>query len=148
MTERRLFAHNKDRRSSDNTVGLDNYLEKRAKYGLKDRRIANNTDFSRQQSTIPDTSLFFPKGYESIFFGLYLVFLPYIIGLVFLFLYVAEGKLNLFLSIDEKVSSMFTWFIGYEIIAFLLMLYLIKVAFDVLKENQSSEQFEKLQKGI
>jgi len=60
--------------------------------------------------------------------AIYFILLPYIAGLLFLFFYVANGKTELFLSLNDDSSFILTWAIGYEIIATLAILYIIKSA--------------------
>ena len=98
-------------------------------YAPKQKPIRNSNDkFSQQNITFNDTPLFFPAGMEKLFLLIYFVTLPYIAGLMFLFFYVGEGKAELFLSLNEESSFILTWAIGYEIIAGLLILYIIKMA--------------------
>ena len=98
-------------------------------YAPKKKPLRNSNDkFSQQNITFNDTPLFFPVGMEKLFLLIYFVTLPYIAGLMFLFFYVGEGKAELFLSLNEESSFILTWAIGYEIIAGLLILYIIKMA--------------------
>jgi hypothetical protein len=119
----------KDRRSSGKNTNFNAHMDRRSKYAPKERRLKNNTNFSQQNVTLSNTPLFFPEGFEKLFFGLYFISLPYVMGLLFLFLYVASGKLDLFLSLNKDSSFLLTWAIGYEIIAVFILLYIIKKAF-------------------
>ena len=87
---------------------------------------------------LTETPLFFPAGFEKVFLGIYFIALPYIAGLLFLFFYVAEAKAELFLSLNEDSSFILTWAIGYEIIATLLILLIIKSAISFSIENSKS----------
>lgn len=93
--------------------------------------------FSEQEVDLQKTPLFFPEGYENIFLTLYFIFLPYIVGILFLFLYASEGNVEFFFSVNELSSIIVTWSIGYEIIAVLIVLYIIKMAFSF---NTSKEE--------
>jgi len=55
---------------------------------------------------------------------------------MFLFFYVAEGKPELFLSLNDESSFMLTWAIGYEIIAALIMLWIIKMALGFANDSR------------
>ncbi len=57
-----------------------------------------------------------PEGYEKLFIMIYLITIPYAVGLLFLFLFVAKGDFHNFLGLD---IAMFVavWAIGYEIVA-------------------------------
>ena len=105
-------------------------------YAPKKKPIRNESDkFSQQKITFDDTPLFFPPGMEKLFLLIYFVTLPYIAGLLFLFFYVGEGKTELFLSLNEESSFILTWAIGYEIIAALVLLYIVKMAISFSVEN-------------
>ena len=98
-------------------------------YSPREARIKNKeSKFTQQKVTFDDTPLFFPAGFEKLFLAIYFVTLPYIAGLLFLFFYVANGKKELFLSLNDDSSFFLTWAIGYEIIAALIILWIIKSA--------------------
>ena len=105
-------------------------------YAPKKKPIRNTNDkFSQQAVTFDDTPLLFPAGMEKLFLLVYFVSLPYIAGLMFLFFYVGEGKTELFLSLNEESSFILTWAIGYEILAGLAILLIIKSAISFSIEN-------------
>ena len=90
--------------------------------------IKKSNSFAKQEVDLTETPLFFPAGFEKVFLAIYFVVLPYITGLLFLFLYVAGGKAELFLSLNDESSFILTWAIGYEILATLAILYIVKSA--------------------
>ena len=104
-----------------------------------------NGKFSEQEVRLSDTPLYFAEGFEKIFLALYFISLPYITGLLFLFFYVAEGKYKLFLSLDQSSSFILTWAIGYEILAVLILLYIIKSAISFTKALGQKGKKEKFQ---
>jgi len=105
-------------------------------YIPKKKPIRNKSDkFSQQNITFDDTPLFFPAGMEKFFLLLYFILLPYIAGLLFLFFYVGKGKVDLFLSLNEDASFMLTWAVGYEIIAVLILLWVVKSAISFTMSN-------------
>lgn len=57
-----------------------------------------------------------PEGFEKLFITIYLITIPYAVGLLFLFIFVAKGDFDSFISLD---IAMFVavWAIGYEIVA-------------------------------
>lgn len=57
-----------------------------------------------------------PDGYEKLFLILYFITIPYAVGLLFLFLFVAGGDFTSFIGLD---IAMFVavWAIGYEVVA-------------------------------
>ena len=105
-------------------------------HSSKQPRIQSPKKFSQKEVDFAETPLFFPEGYEKIFLAIYFVTLPYIAGLLFLFFYVAEGAPELFLSLNEESSFMLTWVIGYEIMAALTMLWILKMALGFANESR------------
>lgn len=89
---------------------------------------STNQNFGSQEIDLQKTPLFFPEGFEKIFIIIYLVTLPYITGLIFTFMYVAKSNYELFIIINKDTQFFLTWAIGYEILATLLLLYIIKMA--------------------
>jgi len=101
----------------------------------KGSTIKKSNSFAKQEVDLTETPLFFPAGFEKVFLAIYFVALPYIAGLLFLFFYVAEGKAELFLSLNDESSFILTWAIGYEIIATLILLLIIKSAITFSMQN-------------
>jgi hypothetical protein len=99
----------------------------------------NNRKFSQQEVTFDDTPLFFPAGLEKIFLFIYFITFPYLAGLAFLFFYVGGGDISLFSSLNDDSSYMLTWIIGYEILAVLTLLWILKKAI-VFTMNSSSSK--------
>lgn len=95
-----------------------------------------NTNFSQQEIDLQKTPLFFPEGFEMIFMGIYFAILPYIAGILFLFFYVADSSADLFSSIYEQSFFVLTWSMGYEILATLLLLYVIKMSLTFANKNR------------
>ena len=95
-----------------------------------------NTNFSKQEVDLQKTPLFFPEGFEMIFLAIYFVILPYIAGILFLFFYVAESSADLFSSIYEQSFFVLTWSMGYEILASLLLLYIVKMSLTFANESR------------
>ena len=98
-----------------------------------------NTNFSQQEVDLQKTPLFFPEGFEMIFLGIYFIILPYIAGILFLFFSVAESSPDLFSSIYENSFFMLTWTIGYEILAAIILLYIVKMSLTFANENRKSK---------
>ncbi|RLA68783.1 MAG: hypothetical protein DRG09_07305 [Epsilonproteobacteria bacterium] len=90
--------------------------------------VNESKKFTQQDVDLAKTPLFFPEGFEKIFISIYFIILPYIAGLFFLFFYVAEGSIELFVSLSEESSFLLTWTIGYEIIASIIILSIVKMA--------------------
>ena len=95
-----------------------------------------NNSFGKQEIRYEDTPLFFPPGLEKLFLLIYFVSLPYIAGLLFLFVYVAKSKYETFLTLVQESSFFMTWAIGYEILAVLILLYIVKMAVTFSIQNK------------
>ena len=100
--------------------------------------------FTKQEVKLQDTPLFFPEGFESIFLAIYFVSLPYVLGLLFLFFYIAEGKFEVFVSVNKESPFIMTWAIGYEILATLIILWIIKSAIAFTRNNARSKSLHRL----
>jgi len=112
------------------------FAKSHVSYTPKEKRIKNDNDhFGQQKITYDDTPLVFPAGFEKLFLLAYFIALPYVAGLIFLYFYVGGGKTELFLSISEESSFILTWAIGYEILAALLLLYILKMAINFSINN-------------
>lgn len=62
-----------------------------------------------------------PEGYENLMFGAYFIAVPYIAGIIFLYLFVAQGHVQNFMVLE--ISKFFiVWAIGYEVVAATLLL--------------------------
>jgi hypothetical protein len=107
----------------------------------KHTTINSNSSYVQQPVDLQKTPfLFFPPGKEMLFLGIYFAILPYITGLLFLFFYVSEGKPAVFGSITVSSDANFflIWSIGYEILAAIILLWIIKnaVMFSIRNSNE------------
>lgn len=118
-----------------------NILNEKIAHLTKEKPIKSSDKFTEQEVDLGKTPLFFPKGFENIFLTLYFIFLPYIVGILFLFLYASEAKLEMFLTVNELSSVIVTWSIGYEIIAVIIVLTVIKMAFSFSSSKKGKEPF-------
>jgi len=75
-----------------------------------------------------------PAGYESIFYTLYFIAIPYIVGITFLFFYVAHGAYNNF-ALLELNAFLIIWAIGYEVTAILLLTSIFLLYVKFLRDN-------------
>ena len=102
------------------------------------------SSFTKQEVSLQDTPLFFPAGLEKIFLAIYFISLPYTLGLLFLFFYIAEGKFEVFLAVNQDSPFLMTWAIGYEILATLIILWIIKSAISFTKQNSQKANLSRL----
>jgi hypothetical protein len=70
----------------------------------KGQFIKSKKSFTQQEVDLTSTPLFFPEGFEKVFLAIYVIVLPYIAGLLFLFFYIADAKTELFLSLNDDSS--------------------------------------------
>lgn len=132
MGKGRLFSvHNKKFNDEDVT------------YGAQRKLIRNNKKFSQQEVTFEETPLYFPSGLEKIFLFIYFITLPYLAGVAFLFFYVGNGDIALFSSLNNDASYMLTWIIGYEMLAVLTLLWILKSAIVYTMNSSSSRGHNK-----
>ena len=73
-----------------------------------------------------------PEGYEKLFIFIYLVTIPYAAGLLFLFIFVAKGHFESFMSLDIAMF-MAVWSIGYEVVG---SISLIIIFYQMFKFNR------------
>jgi len=107
-------------------------------YSPRSKRLKsskNDVKFLQQEVNLKSTPLYFPEGFEKIFLAMYFILLPFITGLLFLFFYISKGSYEVFLSLNQDYFFILTWAIGYEILAILILLYIIKSAFSFSKKN-------------
>lgn len=65
-----------------------------------------------------------PEGYGGITYFTFFIFAPWIAGTLFMFLYVSGGSVETFTALESNI--MFTWVIGYEILAAIILLVIFK----------------------
>lgn len=86
----------------------------------------NNDSFAQKEIDVK-AYIIAPEGYEAFMFSIYFLTIPYLVGLAFLYLFVAQASFSHFLNF--KISSFFViWMIGYEVTA-VIMLAAIAYAF-------------------
>ncbi|MBN2870063.1 MAG: hypothetical protein JXK04_03815 [Campylobacterales bacterium] len=83
------------------------------------RRQKKEEDFFAKSFSIRDY-VFSPQGFEGPMMVVYTAAIPYLAGVAFLFLYVAESQFEFF--VEFSLTSVFViWAIGYEVCAALLI---------------------------
>ena len=79
------------------------------------KRRTNSNSFAQKEIDVK-SYVIAPEGYEAFMFALYFATIPYFMGLLFLYLFVAKASFIHFLNF--KISSVFIiWMIGYEVVA-------------------------------
>jgi len=103
----------------------------------KKREKPKEMPTSYGQKEVDFTAIFpVPEGYEKLFLTLYFITIPYVVGLLFLFIFVAKGNVMSFLQLD---IAMFVavWGIGYEIVA---AIALIVIFYKMFKFNRTVKE--------
>jgi len=90
------------------------------------RQKTKTPSFTSQSINLKDY-FYVPEGMEFIVYSLYLILIPYIFGIVFLFFAVADADFDNFMLLNIS-QVLIVWAIGYEIVA-TLSLTLIFVLF-------------------
>ena len=89
---------------------------KKVKKPLKQKSFASRkVDFSKY--------LIVFKGYETIAYVIYFLLIPYLMGLTFLFFYVAKAAYASFTLLDLS-SFLIVWAIGYEITGAIILIFI------------------------
>ena len=116
---------------------IDDSMHSSTIHSAREKPIRNKyRKFAEQKVELSDTPLLFPEGFEKLFLAIYFISLPYIAGLLFQFFYISNAKTEIFLSLNEKSSFILTWAIGYEIIAAMILLYIVKMAISFANEGR------------
>lgn len=91
----------------------------------KSKQLPKKNDFLSQNIDLPENL-------NTILLVNFLIFIPYLIGLVIIYLFSTETTSKEYINLDAY-SFMLLWTIGYELIAFTLLTYIIKSAFSFKK---------------
>lgn len=102
------------------------------------KRRAQEEDFLNQEVDYRNF-VFAPEGYEAPIMAIYIALIPYLMGLAFLFLFIARTRYESFL--EFKLSSFFIiWAIGYEVTAALLIIVIFLAWLNHFRRRHSQEQ--------
>ena len=110
---------------------------------LKNIRMDNRQKANDKGTPLPkdvnlqQSFLFFPEGFEKFFLVVYVVILPYLAGVLFLFFYVAKRDTTLFVNLYKSQMYLLTWCIGYEILAAVVLLFIVKSIVFAKKTTQT-----------
>jgi hypothetical protein len=70
---------------------------------------------------------FLPDGNEDITILTLFTLLPYITGIIFAFIVIAGGSITRLISLGKYHSFPLLWAIGYEILAFVILVWILKI---------------------
>ncbi|WP_457746106.1 hypothetical protein [Sulfurimonas sp.] len=99
--------------------------ERRAKSSKERGPLSNKkkVSFGSQKVEFSDF-LYAPEGWESVVYTIYFVGVPYVVGAVFLFFFVAGGDWENFKLLDFNAFPI-VWAIGYEIVAVIALIWIM-----------------------
>lgn len=104
---------------------------------MKDARKVKKESFGSQKVDMNDYILS-PEGWEGLMFFIYFLSIPYLIGALFLFVFVAQGSVVNFFVLD--ISAFFiVWAIGYEVIASLILITIFFSYLNYVRESVSNK---------
>lgn len=117
-------AYNKD--NNNGSIYYDSVDDTRSYAAKINQERKKRESFGSQEIDV-NKYVLSPEGWENFALTIYIILIPYIVGILFLFVFIAEVAFEKFLLLD--MSSIFiVWAIGYEVIAATL-LFLIFVSF-------------------
>lgn len=94
----------------------DTMAKQRAALPKKDKKQRRQAKTYGQKEVDFSAVFPMPDGYEKLFIVIYGITIPYITGVIFLFLFVAKGRVDNFLTLDLAMF-LAVWAIGYEVVA-------------------------------
>ncbi|SFV68104.1 hypothetical protein MNB_SV-14-1295 [hydrothermal vent metagenome] len=101
----------------------DKAIEKRRKDFIKKENEAKAKKFLQKKIYLSDF-INLPEGLASgIFVGLFIA-IPYFIGIIFVFIVIAKANFHIYETIGNSFA--FSWVIGYEFLAGILLLMILK----------------------
>lgn len=113
------------RKNHNSSFMSDSARENAREYQTANRRIRKQKEEDFFNKSLDYRNFVFaPEGFEAIMAGIYIILLPYLAGLAFLYLFVAEGNFEYFVEFD-LASFLVIWAIGYETIAGSILIFII-----------------------
>jgi len=97
--------------------------ERKAQLSSAKRKRAKKTSFASQKVEFGDF-LYLPENWEFAAYTFYIVGVPYFVGALFLFFFVAGGSYENFKLLNLN-AFMIVWMIGYEIVAIFSLIWIL-----------------------
>lgn len=125
-----------------------NTIEKSVEdYQEKSKKIRREKDAFLNRKFDYRDHIFSPEGYEGVMLFLYIMIIPYLIALAFLFLFVAKAHYQLFLEFN-LASYFIIWAIGYEICVVLALIIFFYSWFNDNRVDDTPQSSERGHKGM
>ncbi|MDQ1263662.1 MAG: hypothetical protein QG559_663 [Campylobacterota bacterium] len=114
-------------RDLDNSRNNQMYYNQIQKYGRARHDVHKNmkgtsTSFGSQKVEFSNYLLVI-EGYEGFFYAGYVALIPYIVGSLFLYFFVANGSFGNY-KLLETEAFFIVWLIGYEIVAAFMLIFI------------------------
>jgi len=110
----------------------------------KRKRQRNMSDDFLTKDRSLSNSMFFPEGNEELMFGVYFLILPYLTGVFTVFIVVCKGSFDKLMTLSNNHSFLLAWSIGYEVLAFLTLVWVFKM---VVFSSTDDTTYHKQQKN-
>ncbi len=79
-----------------------------------------------QEVSLSSTGISLPEGYESVFLSAFFLIVPYVVGFLFLFLFVSKFDFDLLEVVKNAEGSIFvSWLVGYEIVSIFTLVFIL-----------------------
>jgi len=112
--------------NNNGPIRASSNIDAAKKFQKRNNRRRTEASFAQKEVDVK-AFIIAPEGYETFMFIIYFLTIPYLAGLTFLYLFIADGSFSHFLNF--KITSYFViWMIGYEVVA-AIMLTLIAYSF-------------------
>jgi len=112
--------------NNNEPIRASSNLNAAQKFQKRNNRRRTEASFAQKEVDVK-AFIIAPEGYETFMFIIYFLTIPYLAGLAFLYLFIADGSFSHFLNF--KITSYFViWMIGYEVVA-AIMLTMIAYSF-------------------
>ena len=98
---------------------------KRKKFFIEQHQKEKSKSFFQKKIYVTDF-IDLPKGLVNIIIFILFIFIPYLIGITFTFIFLAKLSFHTYQSFQNPFA--FSWVMGYELLATLLLLAIIKSA--------------------
>lgn len=116
-------------------------------YQEKNKKIRREKqDFLHREFDYRDY-IFAPEGYEGVMLFFYIMTIPYLVALSFLFVFIAKSSYQLFLEFN-LASFLVIWAIGYEICAVLAIIIFFYSWFNSDSSDETPTNGSKGNRGI
>jgi len=122
--------------SSKQKKSYDTNVEDIVEYKSRMKKVRNKKENFGSQNIDMNQYIISPQGFEGVMLSLYFLFIPYVTGLLFLFVFIAHVTFEKFFLLD--FSSIFiVWMIGYEVLAVLILTLIFFSYFKYLLNSAS-----------